>query len=81
MRFLVDLFRFYGLLLRYCYLRVCYVYLLFRYHLLKLCGALLIEAVEIWCSIKSMSREDRIVFSACIAVSIYGLSLISLIRI
>ena len=81
LRHILDVFRFYGLLLRYCYLRVCYVYLLIKYYLVKAGGAALIEAVEIWYSIKTMSNENRVIFAACIAVSIYGLALITLIRI
>lgn len=80
-RFIVDLVRFYGLLLRYIYLRIRYVYLLCRYYLLKIEGAALVEAVEIWYSIKCMSKENRVILAACIAISIYGLSLIMLIRI
>ena len=81
LRYILDIFRFYGLLLRYCYLKICYVYLLTKYYLLKAAGAALIEAVEIWYSIKTMSNENRVIFAACIAVSIYGLALITLIRL
>ena len=77
----IDLFRFYGLILRYCYLRVCYVYLLIKYHLVKVAGAALIEAVEIWYSIKLMSNEYRVIFATCIAVSIFILARFMLIRI
>jgi hypothetical protein len=81
LRFIIDLLRLYGLLFRYIYLHVRYLYLLIRYCLLKIEGAALIEAVEIWYSIKSMSKEHRIIFAACIAVSIYGLALVTLIRL
>lgn len=81
LRFILDIFRLYGLLFRYIYLHFRYVYLLTKYHLVKLGGAALIEAMEIWYSIKTMSNENRLIFAACIAVSIYGLSLITLIRL
>lgn len=80
-RIITDQVRFYRLLGRYCGLQIRYVYLLIKYHLVKLGGAALIEAVEIWYTIKSMSNENRVIFAACIAVSIYGLALITLIRI
>ena len=78
--FLLQL-QFIGLLLQYCYLRICYVYLIICRCLLLVARALLIEAVKIECFIKSMSREDRVIFATCIAVSIYVLALIMLIRI
>ncbi len=81
LRVILDVLRFYGLLIRYCYLRVVYVYLLIKYHLVKAGGAALIEAVEIWYMIKTMSNENRVIFAACIAVSIYALALITLIRL
>lgn len=80
-RYIIDIFRFYGLLLRYCWLRLVYVYLLVKHFFIKTGGAALIEAVEIWYSIKTMSNQNRIIFAACIAVSIYGLALITLIRL
>ena len=80
-RFMADQVRITGLLIKYFYLHVRYLYLLIRYCLLKIEGAALIEAVEIWYSIKSMSKENRIIFAACIAVSIYGLALVTLIRL
>ena len=79
-RIIADQVRFYGLLGRYICLRIQYVYLLIKYHCVKLGGAALIEAMEIWYSIKTMSKENRVIFAACIAVSIYGLALITLIR-
>ena len=80
-RIIVLQVRFIGLLLRYCYLQVCYVYLVICRFLLKLAGALLIEAVKIEYCIKSLSKEDRIIFAACIAVSIYVVAFIMFIRI
>ena len=71
----------YGLLLRYIYLRIRYIQLHIEYYLLKAAGATLIEAVKIECWIKSMTREDRIIFATCIAVSIYILALFMFIRI
>ena len=76
----IDQVRFTGLLIQYCYLRICYLYLLIKYHLLKAAGAALIEAVKIEYCIKSLSKEDRVIFAACVAVSIYCLSLVLLIR-
>ncbi len=73
--------RFLGLLIRYIYLHIRYIQLHIEYYLLKAAGATLIEAVKIECWIKSMSREDRVIFSACIAVSIYVLALVMLIRL
>ena len=51
------------------------------YMSLKLAGALLIEAVKIEFCMKSLSKEDRVIFAACIAVSIYVVALIMFIRI
>ncbi|MCY3832451.1 MAG: hypothetical protein OXG85_05510 [Chloroflexi bacterium] len=65
--------RFIGLLLRYVYLHIKLVFL-------KVAGALLIEAVKIEYFIKSLSNVDRVIFAACIAVSIYAVALIMLIR-
>lgn len=73
--------RFIGLILRYIYLHICYICLLIQYCLLKVAGALLIEAVKIEGFIKSLSKEDRVIFAACVAVSIYVLALFVLIRI
>lgn len=72
--------RFTGLLLRYFYLRLRYIQLHIEYYLLKAAGATLIEALKIECWIKSMTKEDRFIFATCIAVSIYILALITLIR-
>ena len=80
MKIINEHLRFMGLLLRYCYLRVCYIYLHMKYYLLKAAGAALIEVVKIEYFIKSLSKEDRVIFSACIAVSIYILALSLLIR-
>ncbi len=79
-RIIISQVRFFSLLVRYIYLHVVYIYLHIKYYLLKAVGAALIEAVELWYSIKSMSNEHRVAFAACIAVSIYGLALITLIR-
>ena len=80
-RYIVDVLKFYGLLIHYIWLRIVYVYLHIKYYCFKLGGAALIEAMEIWYSIKTLSTENRVIFAACIAVSIYGLALITLIRI
>jgi len=80
-RIIIDLVRFYGLLGRYIYLHICYVYLQIKFVLLKAAGAALIEAVKIEYCIKSLSNENRVIFAACIAVSIYCLTLVMLIRI
>lgn len=69
------------LLVQYFCLRVRYVYLHIELFLLKAAGALLIEAVKIECFIKSLSKEERFAFAACIAVSIYILALIMRIRL
>lgn len=81
LRGVLDVLKFYGLLIHYIWLRIVYVYLHIKLYCFKLGGAALIEAVEIWYSIKTMSKENRLIFAACIAVSIYGLSLLTLIRI
>ena len=80
-KFLIDQARITCLLLRYIYLHICYLYLLIRYALLKIAGALLIEAVKIEYFIKSLSKEDRVMFAASVAVSIYVLMLIAVIRL
>ena len=80
-KFLVDQARITWLLARYIYLHICYFCLLMRYALLKVAGALLIEAVKIEYFIKSLSKEDRVMFAASVAVSIYVLMLIAIIRI
>ncbi len=64
-----------GLLIRYIYLHIRYVYLHVKLYLIKFAGAALIEAVKIEYCIKSLSKEDRIVFAACVALSIYLLAL------
>lgn len=73
--------RFIGLLIRYFCLRVQYVYLLARLCLIKVAGALLIEIVKIEGFFKALSKEDRIILSACVAVSIYVVALVLSIRI
>ena len=79
-RIVLDVLKFYGLLIHYIWLRIVYVYLHIKLYCFKLGGALLIEAMEIWYSFKTMSNENRVIMAACIAVSIYCLSLITLIR-
>lgn len=79
-RIIILQVRFTGLLLRYIYLRIRYIQLHIEYYLLKAAGATLIEAVKIECWFKSMSKEDRIIFATCVAVSIYVLALFMLIR-
>ena len=80
-KFLVDQARITCLLVRYIYLHFCYFFLLMRYALLKVAGALLIEAVKIEYFIKSLSKEDRVMFAASVAVSIYVVTLTVFIRI
>ncbi len=77
-----------GLLLRYVYLHVRYVYLIICYCLLriagaavKVAGAALVEAAKLECYIRFLSREERVIFAACFAVSIYILALVLFIRI
>ncbi|MCY3977689.1 MAG: hypothetical protein OXG23_06285 [Chloroflexi bacterium] len=79
-RIIIAQVRFTGLLLHYCYLRLRYIQLHIEYYLLKAAGATLVEAVKIEYWIKSMSKEDRVIFATCVAVSIYILALIMLIR-
>ena len=80
-KFLIDQARITWLLMRYIYLHFCYFCLLVRYALLKVAGALLIEAVKIEYFIKSLSKEDRVMFAASVAVSIYVLMLVAIIRL
>lgn len=80
-RYFVLQAQFIGLLLRYCYLRVCYLYLIICRCLLILARAALIEAVKIEYFIKSLSKEERVIFAACIAVAIYIVAFIMFIRI
>lgn len=80
-KFLIDQARVACLLVRYIYLHFCYFYLIMRYALLKIAGALLIEAMKIEYYIKSLSKEDRVMFAASVAVSIYVLMLTALIRL
>ncbi|MCY4061777.1 MAG: hypothetical protein OXG53_05375 [Chloroflexi bacterium] len=79
-RTIIDVFRFYGLLLQYFYLHLRKLQLYIQYYLLKAAGALLIEAVKIEYCIKSLSKEERVIFTACIAVSIYIVALVMFIR-
>ncbi len=79
-KFIVDYVRLMGLLVQYFLLHVEYFYLLCCKFLLKVAGAALIEAVKIEYCIKSMSMENRVIFAACVAVSIYVLALVMLIR-
>jgi hypothetical protein len=69
------------LLIRYLYLHVRYVQLHIRYYLLKLAGAALVEAVKMEYCIKSLSKDDRVIFATCITVPVYLLVLSMLIRI
>ena len=80
-KFLIDQARITWLLVRYSYLHICYFCLLVRYALLKVAGVLLIEAVKIEYFIKCLSKEDRVMFAASIAVSIYVLMLVAIIRL
>lgn len=68
---IIDLIKFYGLVIYYIGLRVYYVYLHIKLYFLKAAGAALIEAVEILYCVKSLSNENRVIFAACIAVAIY----------
>ena len=69
------------LLIEYIYLRIRYVELHIRLYLLKAAGALLIEAVKLEGFIKSLSKEDRVIFAACISISIFTLARFMFIRI
>ena len=80
-RIIIEQVRFTGLLIYYLYLRVIYIYLHIKLYFLKAVGAALVEAVKIEGCIRSMSKEDRIIFAACVAVSIYVVALAMLIRI
>ena len=72
--------RFVRLFLRYIYLHIRYVMLHIELYLVKAAGAVLVEAVKIHYCIKSLSKEDRVIFATCVAVSIYILALMMLIR-
>lgn len=80
LKIIVSQVRFIGLLLHYVLLHVQLLYLLVCKFLLKVAGAALIEAVKIEYCIKTLSNADRIIFAACIAVSIYAVALAMLIR-
>lgn len=79
------------LLIRYIYLHIQLYFLLLQRFLLKclftvlkaaihLWGAAMIGALEVVYSIKSLSNESRIVFAACIALSMYLLALNFILR-
>ncbi len=74
MRIIIEQVRFICLLVRYFYLQVRYTYLLIRYCLLKVVGAALVEAVKIEYCIKSLSKEDRVIFATCVAFAIFILA-------
>ena len=69
----VDLARLVG---TYLWLRFQLAYLLAKYHLIKVAGAALIEAVKMEYCIKSLSKEERVIFAASVALSIYCLAFI-----
>ena len=73
-RIIVKYFELLGLLLQYAYLHIRLVQLRIYYYLLKAAGAALIEAVKLEYCIKSLSKYDRVIFAACVAVSIYLLA-------
>lgn len=79
-RILILLGRLVSLLARYIYLHVLYVMLLIQKFLLKATGAALLESLKIGYYIKSLSKEYRVIFAACIALLIYLLALNLLIR-
>ncbi len=80
-RILRLLLRYIYLHLRYIYLHLRYFYLLIYYVLVKVAGAMLVEAVKLECYIKFLSKEERVIFATCFAVSIYILALVLFIRI
>lgn len=80
LRILMKQIEFLGLLIRLFLLRAYYLCLLVRLHLIKVLGAVLIEAVKIEYWVKSMSNGDRVAFAACVAVSIYVVALIFIVR-
>ena len=69
------------LVLIYCGLRMQLVYLHIKYHVIKIGGAALIEAVKIEYLIKSWTKGDRVMFAACIALMFYCLAFYLRIRI
>ena len=75
-----DVIRFYGLLARYIYLNVRYAYLNIKYYILRAAGAAPIEAVKMESCLKSLSKEDRVIFATCFAVAIYMSALVVFIR-
>ncbi len=77
---LIQQVRLTGMLIRLVLLRLEYLRLLIRLYTIKAVGAALIEAVKIEYCIKSLSKEDRIAFAACVAVSIYVVALTLLVR-
>ena len=81
MRLISKQVRIFCLLVQYFYLHLCKIYLHIKFYFIKAAGAMLIEAVKIEYCIKSLSKEERITFAACVAVAIYALALVLLIRI
>ena len=79
-KFFIDVLRLYGLLGKYIYLHIYKLYLHIKYYLLKAAGAVLIEAVKMEYCIKSLPKEDRVIFAACIAIAIYISALVMFIR-
>ncbi len=70
-----------GLLLKIYYFKLLLLLLKILRVLIRVGGALLVEAVKILYLTKFLSKEERIIFSACVAVSIYILALVMFIRI
>lgn len=79
-RIIIEHVRILGLLVRYVYLHIRYVQLHIQYYLLKAAGAAILEAAKIELCIKSLSKEDRVIFAACVSISIYFLTLTLLVR-
>lgn len=84
LREVIVVLEIYGLLVEYIYLHILRACLIIKYRLLKAAlkaaKAVLIEAVKIEYCIKSLSKEDRVIFAACVTVSIYALALVMIIR-
>ncbi|MCY3781139.1 MAG: hypothetical protein OXG78_12570 [Chloroflexi bacterium] len=80
MRIIIAQVRFFSLLVRYFYLHIRYIYLHIKFYLLKAAGAALVEAVKVEYCIKSLSKENRVIFAACVAISIYLLAFIVIFR-
>ena len=81
LRLIILQFRLFRLLVRYVYLHIRYVELHIRYYLLKIVGAALVEALKMAYAIRCLSRDERLVFATCIALSIYILTVVMPIRI